>query len=66
MSLEKFDGVKPEFKAESERLLVKHPRPARDHSLETWQGAGDFETRSDSGQVEGLEAKKSIKAEVNK
>ena len=64
-SLEKSDGVKQEFKAEPYRLLIKHPRPARGHDLETQLGTRDFTTRGESEQVEGLEAGESFKAGVS-
>lgn len=63
MSLDKPDGVKQEFKAEPDRLLVKQGRGRR---LETWLGRREFVARYDSGRVEGLEAKESFKAGVSK
>lgn len=64
--MEKSDGDKPEFKAEPDRLLVKHLRLARDHGLETWLSAGDFAAQGELGQVEGLEAKELVKTGMNK
>lgn len=65
-SLEKSDGVKWEFKAEPDRLLFKHPRPVRDQGLETWLRAEGFAAKGESGQVEGLAAKESLKAGMSK
>ena len=66
ISLEESDGVKQEFKAEPERLLVKHPRPVRNQGLETWLRAEGFAARGESEQVEGPVAKESLKAGMSK
>lgn len=50
--LEKSDGVEQEIRAEPDRLLGKHHRPARDQGLETWLGARNFVAKGESGQIE--------------
>lgn len=63
MFLDKFDGVKQEFKVELDRLLVKQGRGRR---LEIWLGRREFVVRYDLGRVEGLEVKELFKVGVSK